>query len=244
MPTVAKRDLKSSSVQARIERCVSWAAERLDALERSPRSLAEAPDSQFHVILRRAGYRRRTPKIQEQLQNAFQVAGIRTYPEMTDPSVERDTRIYFLRNEIEGLAQRRVLFETERLLEDFLVHNFHHLPAFRGLRLRARQYRFPGSQRTIDLLCEDRRKKILVAVELKHGPPDRGLPTQMIDYMIELDRLSTNEGWTGFRGLVVTGQPDSRIEEDLHSLCAERSFRVDWLLYQAGIELRPRKRRS
>lgn len=241
MPAVAKRKLKISSLEPRIQSCVSWAAARLDALERAPRSLAEAPDSRFHVILRKVGYRRRTPKIQAQLQNAFETAGVRTYPEMTDPSVDRDTRIYFLRDEIPGLAHPRVLFQSERLLEDFLVHNFSHLPAFRGLRLRARQYRFPGSQRVIDLLCEDRKQKILVGVELKHGPPDRGLPTQMVDYMIELDRLAKSEGAAGFRGVVVTGQPDCRIEEDLRALCRERSFRVDWFLYQAGVQLRPRE---
>lgn len=218
---------------------MAWAAERVDALDRPPRSLAEAPDSHLRVILKKAGFRRRTPQIQEQLQAAFKAAGLWTYPELADPSVERDTRIYFSRDEIDGLAHPRVLFETERLLEDFLVNNFQHLSFFKGLRLRSRQYRFPGSQRVIDLLCEDRKRKTLVGVELKHGTPDRGLPVQMIDYMIELERLAGREGSSAFRGIVISGQPDVRLEEDLNTLCVKRGFHVDWLLYEAGIRVRP-----
>ena len=129
------------------------------------------------------------------------------------------------------------LFETEHLLEDFLVANFDRLEALRGLRLRSRQYRFPGSQRIIDLLCEDRATRYLVGVELKHGPADRGLPAQMIDYMVELERLSKKEGRPGFRGVVVTGQPDSRLKRLLDGAAAEQGFRIDWLVYRASMTL-------
>lgn len=240
MTVMATRTRRRTTVESRLARCAAWAAERLDALERPPTSLAEAPDSQLHVIMRRAGFRRRTPLVQERLKEAFDAHEIQTYPDLTDPSVDRDTRIYFLRGEVADLAHPRVLFDEERLLEDFLVNNFPYLPAFRGLKLRSRQFRFPGSNRVIDLLCEERRGGQLVGIELKHGAPDRGLTSQMIDYMIELERLAKSEGRPGCRGVVVTGQPDARLAEDLHALARSRGFEVDWYLYETSIRLRTR----
>lgn len=229
---------KAANRDEKIEQCAEWAVERVKALARPPAGLTEAPDSQLHVILRRAGVRRRSPQILEKLQKAFDRAGIHTHPKLTDPSVERNTRVYFLPAPLPGLAPRRVLFDTEGLLEDFLVQNFEYLPPFHGLRLRARQYRFPGSSRVIDLLCEERGTRALVGVELKHQVPDRGLPSQMIDYMIELERLAEREQRLGFRGMVITGQPDPRLREDLEALAEQRGYRVDWYLYEAGIKLK------
>jgi len=90
----------------------------------------------------------------------------------------------------------------------------------------------------IDLLCEERKGRGLVGIELKHGPADRGLPAQMIDYMTELERLAKRERRPTFRGIVITGQPDIRLKRLLETAAAPRGWRVDWHVYQASIALR------
>ena len=223
--------------QAGIDRCVRWISERIDAIGRPPRSLAEAPDSRLQVVLQRAGYKRRTESAIDNLGAALTTAGIKTYPELSDPTLAGSERIYFFRQPIAGLNRRGALFGTERELEEFLVSNFSRLEPLRGLRLRSRQYRFPDSLRTIDLLCEDRSSRELVGIELKHGVADRGLPAQMIDYMIELELLAKKEKRPGFRGIVLTGQPDSRLADLLAGAAASRGYRVSWLIYQVDLAL-------
>lgn len=221
----------------KLDRCVAWIANRIDHLPRAPTSLAEAPDSRLQVLLQRAGYLRRTDHSLAAVRSAFEAAGIHTYPDLCDPGLTRDERIYFFRKPIAGLTRPGALFGTEHTLEDFLVANFDRLDVFRDLRLRSRQYRFPGSARTIDLLCEERLSRHLVAIELKYGPADKGLPAQMLDYMIELERLAKREKRPGFRGLVVTGQPDSHLQEILTATAAARGYRVEWFVYAVAIAL-------
>ncbi len=222
-----------------VNRAVAFYDKKLDSLAQAPQSLAQAPDSHLHVILQKAGYRRRHPKILERLAGALKDAGIDTFPSLDDPSLNRNTRVYFFRSPIPaGLAPSRALFDSERQLEEFLVNNFTALPAFRGLRLRGRQY--PLGRGRIDLLCEEKnRRGQLVGVELKHHGPNKGLVTQMRRYMTDLTRLAREEGrLAGARGIVITGQPDPDVAADLHALCSLHSFDVDWHLYQATIKLR------
>lgn len=235
---LCRRGRMSRLEKGRLDKCVGWIASRIDGLPRQPESLGEAPDSRVQVLLRRAGFLRRTDRALGAMRDALAKEGIHSYPELDDPTLGRNDRVYFFRTPIPGLSRPGALFNDEHTLEDFIVSNFDRLPSLRGLRLRSRQYRFPGSQRTIDLLCEDRPGRHLVGIELKHGPADRGLPAQMIEYMVELERLAKRERRGGFRGIVITGQPDPKLRDVLASASAAHGYRVDWLVYEASISLR------
>jgi len=62
------------------------------------------------------------------------------------------------------------------------------------------------------LLCEGRKGRDLVGVELKHGTADRCVPAQMMDYKNKVERLATREGRRGFRGVIISRRPDRRLQ--------------------------------
>lgn len=59
----------------------------------------------------------------------------------------------------------------------------------------------------------------------------------MLEYLVELERLAMREKRPGFRGILVTGQPDPRLQEVLAAADAARGFQVDWLVYDVAIAL-------
>ena len=51
--------------------------------------------------------------------------------------------------------------------------------------------------------------------------------------MIALGRQAEKEGRPGARLLIVTGQPDRNLQQQVRELAATRGVKSDWLLYQA-----------
>ncbi|HEC08123.1 MAG TPA: hypothetical protein ENI86_00990 [Acidimicrobiales bacterium] len=223
-----------------ISKPVRYYLTKLNSLPEAPQTTRQAPDSALHVILKKAGYQKKGPKVLKELDAALRDAGIETFPRLTDPRIEKDTKIYFFRSPMpEGLAQSAELFTSEDQLEEFLVNNFKYLRLFEGLRLRGRQYEFPNSKR-IDLLCEESRSGRLVGVELKHHSPNPGIVTQVSGYMRQLLKLSRlEERAAGARLVVITGLPDPNIAADLRALCRDRGYEIEWHLYRARLEFLP-----
>jgi len=161
--------------------------------------------------------------------------GVAPFPELTDPSVSRDTRIYFFLGEAPAnLTHERALFRNEKELERFLVANFYYVPIVEGLRLRRPQYLVGGKR--VDICCEETETDRLVGVGLKCREADSGLPVQMNNYMRRLERLAAKENRSGARGMVITGQPTPAIERDLRTLCKRDGHDVSWHYYTALLD--------
>ncbi len=97
------------------------------------------------TLVRDAGYERTAPKLLEKLDDRLQAAGIRTFPELTDPSNTRKTRIHFfdLKKPVPGFQQPRQLFAEEKELSRFMQMNWAALAYVKkaGLRIRGAEMR-------------------------------------------------------------------------------------------------------
>jgi hypothetical protein len=141
-----------------------------------PESLSQAPDSQLHRIVELAGAQRRSDRLLNRLDQAFKDAGIITYPNLVDPGLEPDDRVFMIdaRHPIEGLAPTSELFRNEAALQNFIWANRYQLNDFQNLGLRNfRQQATLDSGRRVDLPCERRGLKQLVGIELKVRQPRR-----------------------------------------------------------------------
>lgn len=102
----------------KVVKAVAYYRKKLDARPQPPESLSQAPDSQLHVIIKRAGAQRRSPALLARLEQAFSDADILTFPPLTDPFLKPGDRIRMLdaNQPVEGLASQRELFTTEKEL--------------------------------------------------------------------------------------------------------------------------------
>lgn len=222
----------------KINRCADWIEERLDALPSQPLGLSDAPDSHLHVIVGKAGNKKVTPRVLEDLTRAFQDRGIHAFPRLSDPGVDRNTRIYFSRDKgtFEGMGLPHELFDTETAMQKFFSTKF--AAVLPELELRKSQYAVdPPRADKIDLLALDKKARELVAIELKHQWPDKGVVEQMGRYVRALRIQAEREGLNGARGLLITGQPDRRVLESLQELARGSETRIDWMLYRFGVKL-------
>jgi hypothetical protein len=78
----------------KVAKAVAHYRKLLNALPQSPESLSQAPSSQLHVIIERAGAKRRSPNLLAQLEEAFGNEGIVTFPPLTDPFLKPTDRVY------------------------------------------------------------------------------------------------------------------------------------------------------
>ena len=95
---------------------------------RNPRRRARfhiVPTACLSTLVREAGYERISSKLLEELEDRMREAGIRTFPELTDPSNTRKTRIHFfdLNKPVPGFQQPQQLFAEEKELSRFLWMN-------------------------------------------------------------------------------------------------------------------------
>ena len=162
------------------------------------------------------------PRLLEELEERFQEAGIRTHPELTDPSNTPKTRIHFfdLKQPVPGFQQPRQLFAEEKELSRFLWMNWDALPYVKkaGLRIRGREMRIAGNC-IVDFLEEDKKTDELVGFELKAAEGDDRVVGQAAKYMSSLATQAEKEDRSGARLIIVTGQPD----EDLAGLVCKTS---------------------
>lgn len=224
----------------RIERLVAKQRMRIDANPDATRSLAHSPDSLLGVLLREAGYQRSSPALLAVIDERLRAAGIGTYPELTDLSNHRATRIHFfdLNNPIPGIQHPRVLFNKERELSDFLAKNWAALPYTKkaGLRFLGTEVRIADNLR-IDVLAEQRKTRELVGFELKAAGPTKVIAGQAGLYMKALARKAAREDRRGARLVIVTGQPDELLAEQVQTQAEKYGVPTQWMLYKVSLDL-------
>jgi hypothetical protein len=228
--------------EERLRRLVDKQRRRIDASREAPKSLSHAPDSKLGVLVREAGYKRIPPKFLEEFDRELRAVAIATYPNLTDPSNNRETRIYFFDsgNRISGLQDSRELFASEKELMRFMCTNWAVLPYVRkaDLRIRRSEARI-ADDCVIDLLAEDKKSGELVGIELKVGKADDRLVRQAAKYMRALKAQAKSEGRQGARLMIVTGQPDESLAEDVQIHAEKSGVKTEWLLYRVSFGVSP-----
>ena len=228
------------SKEDRLQRLVDKTRKRVDEKPEGTRSLSHSPDSLLSTLVREAGYERIAPKLLEELQDRLREAGIRTFPELTDPSNTRKTRIHFfdLKKPVPGFQQPQQLFAEEKELSRFLWMNRAMLPYVKkvGLHIRGQEMRIADNC-IVDLLAEDKKTGELVGFELKAGEADDRVVGQAAKYMRSLVRQAKTEGRPGARLLIVTGQPDESLAELVQAHAERYGVKTQWLLYRVSMDL-------
>lgn len=229
------------TMENRLERLVALCRSRVDALEEPPMSLSHTPDSRLGRLAREAGYERVSDKFCSVLAERLNDAGVGTHPPLLDPMNTRETRIHFfdLKHPLPGIQPTQVLFQEERQLSDFLVKNFAALTYVRKhrLKLRRAEARIAAGS-VVDLLAEDRKTRELVGFELKAESADERIVAQSAKYMTALRTQAEKEGRPGARLLIVTGQPDPNLRDQVLELAKSRGVKTDWLLYEVLVQLK------
>lgn len=230
------------TAEDRLQRLITKCRDRVDALEAPPVSLSHTPDSTLGTLAREAGYERVGEKFCEVLAERLKEVGLGTQPPLLDPMNTRETRIHLfdLEHPIPGIQDTRVLFGDERQLSDFLVKNFAALTYVRKqkLKLRRREARIAAGA-VVDLLAEDTGTRELVGFELKAEAAGERVVAQAAKYMTALKAQAEKEGRPGARLLIVTGQPDPNLRDQIQELAQSRGVKTEWLLYRVSVELKP-----
>lgn len=233
MPARLSRDEK-------LDRLVDETRKRVEASTASPVSLQHSPRSKIGTLVDKAGQKKMTPRLMEDLEERLKAAGVGTFPQLTDPGNDRMTRICFfdLQKPVPGFQHPRLLFKEEKQLSRFLWMNRAVLPyvAAAGLRLIGREVRLAPDS-VIDLLAEDKATRGLVGFELKAEEADGGVVAQAARYMELLARKAANESRAGARLLIVTGQPDEALAKLVQRHAEDFGVKTEWLLYKVEIDL-------
>ena len=169
------------SKEDRLQRLIEKTRRRVDEKPEATRSLSHSPNSLLGVLVREGGYERVSTKFLEELDDRLQAEGIASFPELTDPSNDRKTRICFFDSSkpVPGFQRPRELFADEKELSRFLWMNRTVLAYLKKnrLRIRGREVRIADNS-IIDLLAEDTDTGELVGFELKAGGADDRLVGQ------------------------------------------------------------------
>lgn len=126
--------------------------------------------------------------------------------------------------EIEEVEEIAPSISLERDLRDYLANNPHVIE--RELKLIQKEYKTEVG--IIDLLCEDRKGR-LVIVETKKGRESDKVVGQALRYMGWLKKQTGKN----VRGIIILNQPDERLEYAVH---ATRDVRVKY--YRVRFEIR------
>ncbi|MDX1887740.1 hypothetical protein [Mycolicibacterium sp. 120270] len=226
----------------KVAKTAAYYRTKLDALPQSPESLSQAPGSRLKVILSKAGAQRKSAALLSRLQNAFDEAGIETFPPLEDPFLKLSDRVCMLdaKKPIKGLAARRLLFDTERDLQNFIWARRDQLEEFRkrGLTGFKQQARLDSGRR-VDILCKRPADNQLVAIELKVGQPDDRSAGQTQQYLDDLARHAKARDFKSAHLIVISGQPDKSVRERVEQHASSRGLTVEFLLYQVQTKLSP-----
>ena len=134
---------------------------------------------------------------------------------------------------IDRLAQTRQLFRDEETLQGFISTHHDWFPALRKLGLR--DFKPQGvldSGRRVDFLCKDRRSKQLVAIELKvREPADRAVG-QLQRYVDDLKEHGAKRGYDSTRLIVIAGQPDKSVRNQVEQYARSRDVELTFFLYR------------
>ena len=122
-------------------------------------------------------------------------------------------------------------------LERFLAENFPFL--FPGLALVKTEFELASGNKA-DMLAKDQTTGEWVVIELKPAIPDRGVVSQIVDYMQEVRSAPPSKrAGRGVRGMVITGEADPVLQEHVQVLAAQEGFKLDWLVYRIEMTLAP-----
>ena len=223
----------------KITRCAKHYRDLLDALPEPPESLSRAPDSRLHVIIERAGGKRKGEALLARLDQAFAAAGITTHPRLTDSGLDPDDRVYMFdaKHPIK-LTPTHQLFHDEKTLENFILANQRELDLLRGLGLSPfKEQATLDSGRRIDLLCTRPSHNQLVAIELKVREPDDRATGQLQQYLDDLAKHAKNHGFDSAHLILISGQPDKTIRDRVSQYAAARGLTVTFFLYKVQMDL-------
>jgi hypothetical protein len=230
------------ATEEKVAECVAHYRGLLDSRPQPPESLSQAPDSRLHVIIGRAGAKRRSEALLARLDQAFKDAGITTFPPLTDPYLKPSDRVCMLdaKQPVKGLASQRHLLATEKDLQSFVWARRAQLDEFRKLGLTGFQEQARlDSGRRVDILCKRPALNQLVAIELKVGQPDDRSAGQTQQYLDDLARHSKNHGYDSAHLIVISGQPDKSVRNRVEHYARTRGVTVEFLLYRVQTELLP-----
>lgn len=226
--------------EGKLQRLVDETRQRVERDRDSTPTLKGSPYSYLRSLRQQAGYERMSDKFLEELDERLDAAGIGTHPNLRDPSIGPDTRIFFfdLKRPFPKFQQPRQRFAEEKELSRFLAMNWAVLPYVKkgGLRFRGREVRLDGSA-IIDLLAVDKKTDELVGFELKVADGDDRLVGQAARYMSCLVSHAKKEGRSGARLVVVTGQPDTDLADRVRELGEHYGVKTEWLLYKVSVDL-------
>ncbi|TDY09766.1 hypothetical protein BCL50_1863 [Mycolicibacterium litorale] len=214
--------------------------QRVENIAPETRLLKHMPSSKLGVLVREAGYERGSRRLLEELSDRLREAGVDFSPELSDDANTPETTIHFFdaKRPVQGLQPARELFEEESQLQHFLWKNKHFLSqATKHLRLTDREKVLaPGSRP--DLIAVDTKSKELVGIELKAGTPDEGIVAQAAKYMDALKTAAEAQGHKGARLMIITGQPNEQLAEQVQVHAEKVGVRCEWLLYRVRFELK------
>lgn len=240
--TVTGHHFRMAATDDKIAKTAAHYKKLLDGLPHPPESLSQAPSSQLHVIIERAGAKRRSTALMEQLQKAFEDIGIVTFPPLNDPFLGAVDRVCMLDAEqpIEALASQRELLSTEKELQGFIWARRKQLVDFRqrGLSGFKEQARLDSGRR-VDILCKRAALNQLVAIELKAAQPDDRSAGQTQQYLDDLARHAKNHDYDSAHLIVITGQPDKSVRDRVERYADARGLTVEFLLYRVQTKLLP-----
>lgn len=83
----------------------------------------------------------------------------------------------------------------------------------------------------------DKKSNELVGFELKATGADERIVAQSAKYMKALTAQAKKECRAGARLLIVTGQPDETLAEQVQDAARKHGVKTSWLLYRVTIDL-------
>lgn len=214
-------------------------ADRIDAKlradERSTKTMRVFTDASLRRVVQQAGFERRGSRNLALIEAALKRRGVFADPPLTRPGLDWEERIYFTRTPQEPRStERRIGFRTERDLEEFLVDNFDLV--WPDLRLEGRQWEVQSGK--IDLLARD--DDGYVVIELKKDRPTKDLVHAVARYIEDVEKWVAERGRSeSVRGLIVTGQHDARMHEQLADLALARGHQIDWQMFRLEMVMEP-----
>src|SRR3954462_2898909 len=113
------------SKEEKLERLVAETRQRVVDNAQSAVSLQHSPKSRVGTLVAKAGQKKISAVLLEELEERLKVARVGTFPQLTDPSNVRTTRICFfdLYYPVPCFQLPRILFKEEKELSRFLWMN-------------------------------------------------------------------------------------------------------------------------
>ncbi|MGV0795784.1 hypothetical protein ABQF26_02380 [Mycolicibacterium elephantis] len=84
----------------------------------------------------------------------------------------------------------------------------------------------------------DTKSRELVGIELKAKWPDQGIVAQAAKYMTALKHRAEADGLRGARLMIITGQPNAQLADQVQVQAENIGVKCEWLLYSVRFELK------